>query len=443
MKATGSASSHARSKRMLKHAWLCTSVVLVLLDASDLVFAQLCGDTDGGGQITVSDGVNVLRSAAGLTSTCSIATCDVDGNGQTSVSDGVNVLRAAAQLPVVLACVPTIAIVGEPVGTVEGRVFLSADLGGTWESIPNPASNTVAGGPAFPVFAFVDRSTGFSVDGAAVRRTTDGGRTWSLQPGLLPLPSGGRSLGIAFEDASNGIAGGTVTNGTGPFYGQSPLFFYTTDAGVTWQAADTSPTGVMGIPQQICTAAHAIGVALGTAVIGSHPRPPLLMVTRDGGRHWQSVLEGFPGVASPTRMDCVGEATIWVATESSELFRSIDGGASWEAQTPTLPAEVRDLGIAALDFVDERHGALLAGDYGVGAAQRYVVTGDGSETWRTFPLPGPVGDLEATTTNSALAFAGGTSDSEVFVTRTGGETWHVVMPPPGIGHVDDVSVIPH
>ncbi len=64
-----------------------------------------CGDADGNGTITVTDGVNVLRAAAGLTSSCTeAAVCDVDGNGVMSVTDGVNVLRAAAGLSANLAC---------------------------------------------------------------------------------------------------------------------------------------------------------------------------------------------------------------------------------------------------------------------------------------------------------------------------------------------------
>lgn len=64
-----------------------------------------CGDADGNGTITVSDGVNVLRGAAGLPNSCtSLAVCDVDANGVMSVTDGVNVLRAAAGLPVDLSC---------------------------------------------------------------------------------------------------------------------------------------------------------------------------------------------------------------------------------------------------------------------------------------------------------------------------------------------------
>lgn len=64
-----------------------------------------CGDADGNGAVNVTDGVNVLRSAAGLASACDEpAPCDVDGNGSVSVTDGVNVLRAAAGLGSNLTC---------------------------------------------------------------------------------------------------------------------------------------------------------------------------------------------------------------------------------------------------------------------------------------------------------------------------------------------------
>jgi hypothetical protein len=64
-----------------------------------------CGDADTSGDVTVSDGVNVLRAAADLSAVCPVTACDVDGNGVISVSDGVNVLRAAAGLAATLNCV--------------------------------------------------------------------------------------------------------------------------------------------------------------------------------------------------------------------------------------------------------------------------------------------------------------------------------------------------
>jgi hypothetical protein len=76
-------------------------------DCTDLApSGATCGDADGNGSITVADGVQALRAAADLPTTCTPARCDVNGDGTFSVSDGVQVLRAAAELPTVGNCTP-------------------------------------------------------------------------------------------------------------------------------------------------------------------------------------------------------------------------------------------------------------------------------------------------------------------------------------------------
>ena len=59
---------------------------------------QVCADADGNGHVTVSDGVNMLRAAAELSSTCVLQVCDVNLDGKITVSDGVIALREAAEL---------------------------------------------------------------------------------------------------------------------------------------------------------------------------------------------------------------------------------------------------------------------------------------------------------------------------------------------------------
>ncbi len=65
----------------------------------DATGPPVCGDADGDGVASVSDGVQILRAAAGLSSACTLARCDVDAGGTISISDAVQVLRAAAGLP--------------------------------------------------------------------------------------------------------------------------------------------------------------------------------------------------------------------------------------------------------------------------------------------------------------------------------------------------------
>jgi CxxC motif-containing protein (DUF1111 family) len=81
----------------------------LLLGAAVVFFApsaraQVCGDADASGAVSVTDGVRALRSAAGLAGGCDTPVCDFDGNGAVSVTDGVRLLRSAAGLDGALAC---------------------------------------------------------------------------------------------------------------------------------------------------------------------------------------------------------------------------------------------------------------------------------------------------------------------------------------------------
>jgi CxxC motif-containing protein (DUF1111 family) len=76
----------------------------LLLFAAPGARAETCGDADGSGSITVTDGVRALRAAAGLADACATAVCDVDGSGTVTVTDGVRMLQAAAGLDATLLC---------------------------------------------------------------------------------------------------------------------------------------------------------------------------------------------------------------------------------------------------------------------------------------------------------------------------------------------------
>jgi hypothetical protein len=87
-------------------AMVLVSVAFCGAVGTSSAFAQTCGDADGSGSVTVTDGVQVLRSAAGLSSSCSehANSCDVDGSGSATITDGVNVLRKAAGITITENC---------------------------------------------------------------------------------------------------------------------------------------------------------------------------------------------------------------------------------------------------------------------------------------------------------------------------------------------------
>ncbi len=92
---------------VLSKSFAALAAFFVVLTGS--ASAQVCGDADGSGSVTVTDGVQALRAAAGLSSSCASGACDVDGSGAVTVTDGVNVLRKAAGIAIIESCTTGVA----------------------------------------------------------------------------------------------------------------------------------------------------------------------------------------------------------------------------------------------------------------------------------------------------------------------------------------------
>lgn len=86
-----------------------TTIIAAALAASVCIgsrpaLAAVCGDANGNGTVTVTDGVQMLRSAVGL-SGCELKICDLTLDGRMTVTDGVLALRKAANLPADASCI--------------------------------------------------------------------------------------------------------------------------------------------------------------------------------------------------------------------------------------------------------------------------------------------------------------------------------------------------
>lgn len=81
---------------------LALAIVMIIASVGSAA-AQVCGDGNDDGNVTVTDGVQALRAAAGLSNSCGDG-CDVDGNGEITVTDGVNILRKAVGFQIAEAC---------------------------------------------------------------------------------------------------------------------------------------------------------------------------------------------------------------------------------------------------------------------------------------------------------------------------------------------------
>src|ERR1700752_4755005 len=66
--------------------------------------AQLCGDADLDGEVTVADGARILRAAGHLERDCLPFVCDRDRDGEITDADGRLALRTAAGLSIDARC---------------------------------------------------------------------------------------------------------------------------------------------------------------------------------------------------------------------------------------------------------------------------------------------------------------------------------------------------
>lgn len=381
-----------------------------------------------------------------------------------------------------LAVVP-----GEPdrvlAGTERG-VYLSTDRGATWQlaGLEGRAVNALAVAPSDGDVIYVaDRSNGW--DAGQMFRSTDGGRTWSPCAPLPWLAAGTGSpvgLDIAVHPARARTVlvaskhalfrsrdGGASWQPLGCGYcravavdAASPDTYYAAfaprstrdscdgvwvsrDAGATWEPASAGlersrPGGRSG---------HAM---IDRIFVLPGEGPPLLATTlaasgvgedrtglvrsRDGGRHWETVLE------LPTPPSVLGDeravlamvpgdaAQIFLATFASGVRRSRDGGASWEDATGELA--FGDVGPDEKPVQEVHAIAVLPG-----APPRVILGSDREGVWVSDDLGGhwaqsnrgltalTVNDLLVLGPGPAAALLAATSERAVQRTTDGGQSW--------------------
>jgi photosystem II stability/assembly factor-like uncharacterized protein len=161
--------------------------------------------------------------------------------------------------------------------------------------------------------------------------------------------------------------------------------------------------------------------------------------TTDGGLHWQMVQVPPPS-RSPSKngsTSCFRDSDhAWVTLSTADglaVYRTADGGRTWQAGTPVASSFVAQL-IVRLAFIDDHHGWLLTDDQ---ATRTIYSTTDGGVHWNQIVRasttnPSTLGTLGAGCPESGMTFIDG---------DTGWLTWDcrpprppvaaVILPPPG------------
>jgi photosystem II stability/assembly factor-like uncharacterized protein len=213
--------------------------------------------------------------------------------------------------------------------------------------------------------AFISRSEGWALANyvndesmaGVLLHTTNGGSSWRVQ-GWQPDVAVAAFLSLAFDSTGRfGVIVGDrddepdgVTDG--------PVVLSTTDGGRSWLHASSGSlepaTAVVVTPRGTTWVAEASGT---------------LSWSDDKCTTWSRSGHSIGAGVELNGIDFVDRSLGWAVGSNGSIARTVDGGASWDAQPSGLQAALR-----AVSFADAQHG-LAVGDHVV------MATSDGGSHW--------------------------------------------------------------
>lgn len=333
---------------------------------------------------------------------------------------------------------------------------------------PTPPASSTGSNLAFFDIEMKDAAAGWAtaypnpiVEGAPtlILHTTDGGVHWqNVTPHRAALRA--QSSLTPFHQLSNGTAVRTEDFLTGSVAWVLSLpnhFFKTTDGGQTWQP-ETAPAGTI---QQFTFLDELHGW-----VIMQTDRAVVVYQTTDGGAHWTNMQKG--GSAFPLQTPFWGVhflnlTTGWAAFLNTTaggsvlIYKTADGGATWQLQHLALPAgAMAPISVNPPQFFNDKDGMIEVGyDGGIrgqvhqsandrpasggSSAAGLYATHDGGATWQ-----GPIilNNLNFPDFIDALhGWALNSTGSGLLTTSDGGHTWATVPASPNFAEIRNLNFV--
>jgi photosystem II stability/assembly factor-like uncharacterized protein len=264
----------------------------------------------------------------------------------------------------------------------ESGLYRSADGGLTWESAfaslgqaGSAVTTAVAVSPDFRN----DRTLFASVPGG-ILRSHDGGKTWysTLLPSPPPLVS---VLALSPHYVEDGtLFAATMDDGV----------YRSADRGVRWGAFNF---GLLDLHVN-CLAISPDYTGDETLLAGTESG---IFESTNGGRAWREVdfpMEYAPVLSIVFTRSRTGDRVVLAGTESAGIFRSGDGGVTWQCVFSGADSGPVNALLAAPDLSSGCHVLAVGGD-------ALVCSQDGGETWSAWPLEKPA--TEAITAIAAPA----------------------------------------
>lgn len=260
-----------------------------------------------------------------------------------------------------------------------------------------------------------------SGEGGVVRRTTDGGASWTET--VVAEAQGVDLRDIEAFDERTAIAMAIT---------QPAQLLRTEDGGRTWsvvyraEAADAFLDSMAFWPQGAI--GDRRGVAFGDPIDGAF----LWIETRDGGRSWEPLpvplpapLDGEGGFAASGTMVCAhGEGNLLIGTSQyARLFRRSGFGDTWSTAPSPLRAGLPATGVFSVAVHPERGAIAVGGQYDAPDDRRGTAAWSTDlATWRPASRgPGGYRSGVAWSPDGSLAVAVGPTG--VDLSDDGGRTW--------------------